>query len=262
MTAEARELLHLAELGMQFSDTTRQKTIDVKRVFDHMVEHDITAIMGTEAGGAKSADLRAALRAEAPRAGFHIFLARGSDAWIAVDKSKVVGTPKDWYDPVLDASAGVGKHTGRGVFGVEVDTCTGEHITFLTSHYLTKGDLFHPEVLIRENRRLNRLLADAIATHAKMKGAGGNLVFYGGDQNTVDRESDTFFGHPLTSCWDELEVWPNTGHGNIDVIASYDHDTRVKCVDAWVSNDRKFKLNTDHWLVEAVFSIRPKKAKR
>jgi hypothetical protein len=100
------------------------------------------------------------------------------------------------------------------------------------------------------------VLAQAIGALAEEKGAGNALVFYGGDQNIVDRTYDTFLGQAdLTSCWDELQRWENTGHGNIDVIASYDRDGRVRCLKATVLDDTEFPLFTDHWYVEAIYGI-------
>jgi hypothetical protein len=71
-----------------------------------------------------------------------------------------------------------------------------------------------------------------------------------------DRKTDTFFVAPMTSAWDELDKYENTGHGPIDVIASYDHDGRVKAKYIRALDDKEFSLHTDHFLIEAGFDVR------
>ena len=63
-------------------------------------------------------------------------------------------------------------------------------------------------------------------------------------------------GGPLTSAWDELGIYQNTGHGNIDVIASYDRDRRVRAEHIQAFPDSDFPLATDHFLVEAWYRVR------
>ena len=106
-----------------------------------------------------------------------------------------------------------------------------------------------PDVFDLAGRFLGELAED--------KGACRKLFFYGGDQNIPDRELDTFFGAPLTSCWDELGKYPPTlgKRSTIDVIASYDRDGRVSFVNAHSYADRELLLATDHNLVEAEIKI-------
>src|SRR5690606_34500732 len=91
----------------------------------------------------------------------------------------------------------------------------------------------------------NEKLGEEIGKWAREEGKGPALVFYGGDQNMADRrndepQGDTFFGEPLTSTWDELRKWENTGHGTIDVIATYNKDGRVSALRTNALNDREF----------------------
>lgn len=128
-------------------------------------------------------------------------------------------------------------------------------ITVMASHYATRGtpigDAAH-----RVNLADNKKLAYAIGAKARVFSAGKKLVFYAGDQNIVDRLTDTFFGVPFTSVWDELHRWDNTGHGNIDVIASYDPDTRVRARYARALDDSELHQYSDHYPVEAGFAVR------
>lgn len=77
------------------------------------------------------------------------------------------------------------------------------------------------------------------------------------DDRNNEPQGDTFFGQPLTSAWDELNRHESTGHGNIDVIASYNKDGRVKALDIVALDDKEFFLHTDHFLVEATFQVDP-----
>jgi hypothetical protein len=79
--------------------------------------------------------------------------------------------------------------------------------------------------------------------------------FFTADTNLVDRTTDVFFGKPLTTCWDELGKWPDTGHGNIDVVGSVDNDHRVKCENAKVLTDKDLELFTDHFVVSTQYRV-------
>jgi hypothetical protein len=103
----------------------------------------------------------------------------------------------------------------------------------------------------------DKIYAEVMGKWGAEHGKGTALAFIGGDFNRVDRRNDLFFGQPFTTCWDDLKTWPNTGHGNIDAIARYDSDSRVRCVGARVLDDKKVFLNTDHWLIEAEYEIQP-----
>jgi hypothetical protein len=96
-----------------------------------------------------------------------------------------------------------------------------------------------------------------IGNWARAKGKGNAIVFLGSDTNTNDRRNDVFNGRPLTSIADELKKWPATlGKTTyIDVIASYDHDGRVKAKSYQVLDDKEFPLNSDHYLLDAVYEV-------
>ena len=126
------------------------------------------------------------------------------------------------------------------------------------AHYLTKAR--HPGAVHAgiDHWAWNKKLGTAVGKWAEVAGAGISTAWYGGDQNMNDSrngqpQGDTFFGAPMTSCWDELSKWPNTGHGTIDVIATYDNDGMVSCIDARALDDGRFFLEQDHYLVEAIY---------
>lgn len=242
--------IRFAHASMQFSDTPDQVQADAEKLFDRFLEKDVEIVTGTEANDAK---VWRPLKAEADKAGYRFFKQR--DCWIAVQRDLIKGGWKSGYVPVIESYEGVGKHTDKGIVWVSFNTEAYGRITVGAAHYLTKGSPVAKDPERRQNLELNARFGPALTKWAKEHGKGTGLVFYGGDQNIVDRDGDTFFGAPLTSAWDELKKWQNTGRGNIDVIASYDRDKRVKA--KWINakNDRKFHLHTDHFLVEAVYVV-------
>lgn len=246
--------------SQQFSDSPAQHKADAEAVFAHAETRGYACLTGTEAG-AGSGNLNAELRRAAKRHGYR-FHARHS-LWVAVrkDLGPVVGTG---YVHVLDShdasgDPNPGDYTPRGIPWVKVDA--SKHgigvITFGASHFLTKGR--HPSQTKPgplNHHTLNDKYAAAVGAWARRHGKGSALVLWGADVNRVDRTDDVLDGAPLTTCWDELGKWPNTGHGNIDVIASYDGDGRVKCKGARAWDDKALALHTDHYLIEATYAVR------
>lgn len=252
--------VRVAHLSMQFSDPSPQQRADAAKLF----ARGYRIITGTEAGGVS--DLAQILREEGARAGYAVHVAPGSDAWVAVRKNVMV---RDWtagVENVIASGKSLGSTAGgwnpKGVtWATYTDVAPGT-VTVLASHYLTKGK--RPGKVGGVDRyELNKQLATRIGDLAREKGKGTAIVIYGGDQNIVDREADTFFDAPLTSMWDELGRWENTGHGNIDVLATYDRDGRVQAESITALDDREVRFNTDHFLVEGVLEITaPKPARK
>jgi len=106
----------------------------------------------------------------------------------------------------------------------------------------------------------NADIANEIGDEATGFGTGPNLVFYGGAQEKDDRYFDTFYGHPLTSAWDQVNRWPSTAteRGAVDLVASYDNDTRVtQITHCRALTDGQFFLYSDHRLVEVGYYVWP-----
>ena len=118
------------------------------------------------------------------------------------------------------------------------------------SHYMTHGRKPSDEYY-NANTKLTR----AIGEWGKEHGKGRKLAFYAADANIVDRTDDVFRGAPFTTLADELKDHQNTGHGAIDVIASYNADKRVKGTYWRVLDDKEFPLTTDHFLCEGGFEV-------
>jgi hypothetical protein len=241
--------LTLGLAPMQFSDTPREMTADAKKIFG-LGKH---IHFGTEAG--RGNDLFEILPTVARGEGYRWFNRVGD--WLAVHRDIVKGGWDADFIPVLKHTEGVGHHGTRGVTWASFDAGLGlnREIHIAAAHYLTKGRKPGDP-----NFNLNRELAEAIGDWARAHGAGTNIVLYGGDQNIVDRFDDTFFGQPLTSLQDELKKWEGTGHGAIDVLATYDRDGAVSAKSVNTRTDKEFHLHTDHFYTEGVVRVRKAKA--
>jgi hypothetical protein len=258
MTTRRLKLVHAS---MEFGDPTRQQRSDVARI----IGRDADIYTGTEAGPG-SGELPSILRTLFTAAGYHFYVPKQpTDAWVAVVDDLITGGWATHYQPVLQGAKKSGStlHYGpKGITWVEFDTADLGHISVGASHYLVGGRRpgrvsQHGEVNHYEE---NKKLAGAIGEWAVQQGRGSGLVFYGGDQNIADRTEDTFFGAPLTSAWDELGVYENTGHGSIDVLASYDGDGRVSARSIRALDDSELLLNMDHFVVEATYLVEPLRA--
>ena len=246
--------LDVMHCSMQFSDNTRQKKSDAKKIFARAIKRHVAWVSGTEAGLKDSADLRKALQEQATRSGYRFFAK--SDVWVAV--SKLLITKGSWdqgFIKTLESGTGSQHFSDRGLLWVEFTSEAYGQVSVGVAHYMTHGQQPRDEYY-NANTKLTR----AIAEWGKEHGKGRKLAFYAGDQNINDRENDTFRGAPFTSLADELKDPQNTGHGSIDVIASYDQDGRVKGKYWRVLDDSEFKLNTDHFACEGGYEVRPVKA--
>lgn len=240
-------VLDLAHYSMQFSDTTKQKRHDALEIFSHNYD----AITGTESG---EANTRRELRVAAHNAGYTYHVNRSN--WVSIKKSLI--KPKSYrkgHEVFVDNDKVIGPGHDLHVTWAGCYIPRIGRVSFLSSHYATRGrPVKDPE--FSKNLGANKILARGIGDMAAKLGAGNALVFYGGDQNIIDKDHDTFFGENLTTAWDELKKYQNTGHGNIDVIASYDRDKRVKAKYIRALSDKKQFMYTDHFPVEAGFEIR------
>lgn len=240
--------LRLGHWSAEFRDSPEQHKQDCEKVFSLAKTRGLAWITGTEAGRGGGNTLRADLRAAAEKYGYTIAFREGNDTWVAVRKSLIAGGYTVHYEEVVTSKEGVGPHSSRGVLWVEFDAVDNlGHITVISAHYLTKG---RPGQKTPDpNLAINKRYAATIDRIAREQGAGRGLVFYGGDQNIVDRTDDTFFGGIMVSFWDELGVHENTGHGNIDVIAASREDGRVTATSIRALSDREFFLHGDHFFV-------------
>ncbi len=268
--------IRVAHASLQFGDSDKAHTADITKIFDRAVARRYAWITGTEAGpgsGNQGEELIRIGREHGYRVWVPEHQAKGvaarTDCWIAVREDLIKGNWKRGYRHALDGSAQMDReglptpeHGGKdrwapkGVTFVSFDSLPQiGPVSIGAAHYLT--DARRPSSPFWE---FNERIAKEIGEWAREAGKGKALVFYGGDQNMADNrnnepQGDTFFGEPMTSTWDELRHWENTGHGNIDVIATYNRDGRVKALDTVALDDREFPLNTDHFFVEATLRV-------
>jgi hypothetical protein len=241
--------LDVMHCSMQFSDNAKQKQADAQRIFARADARGVSWITGTEAGMGASGDLREALIKEAKAHGYRFVVK--NDVWIAVDKAMVSkGSWEDGFITTLPANTGSQRFTSRGIMWVSFDNDQLGSVSVGASHYMTHGRKPSDEYY-----NANTRLTQAIGNWGKVHGAGRRICFYGADSNIPDRTDDVFRGAPFTTLADELKDWQNSGHGSIDIIASYDYDKRVKGKYFRVLDDKEFPLNTDHFACEGGFTV-------
>jgi hypothetical protein len=240
-------VLHSMFAPLQHSDARDKQVSDVRKIFTRASDRRVHWVSGTEASTNWSRDM---LRDIAGDFGYRIAAEGRNDAWIAVRKRFITdGWDVNFQQAFLEPRP-------RGVLAASWNNEVVGRITVLSCHYLRYGrpDAKSPdyEVYLRENRRLSRIIGDM----AEKYGAGRNMLFYQGDQNIPDNVSDTFMGQPLTSIQDELKKYESTGHGPIDVSASYDRDGRVSADYVRVLDDTELRLFADHYVLEAGFKVK------
>lgn len=269
--------VRVAHVSLQFSDTDAQHTSDITKIFERAKRRRQAWITGTESGPGAGNTGRELIDIGRGH-GYLLWvperqakgIAQHTDCWIAVRSDLVDGKLEKGYRHVIPGSSQLedemdteGKRWGpKGLVHVSFNSTNADlgRVSIGAAHYLTGGRHSKKNPFWDWNKKLGR----EIGAWAAEEGKGPALVFYGGDQNMADnrndmKQGDTFFGEPLTTTWDELKKWENTGHGNIDVIASYNRDGRVKALKTNALNDREFHLHTDHFYVEAEFNVEPRK---
>lgn len=241
------------QCSMEFSDNTDQKKSDAHKIFDRAAKRKVAWVGGTEAGMGASGDLRNALMKEAREHDYNFTV--HADVWIAVQKALInKGTWENGFIKTLDASTGSQNFTDRGLLWVQFESPNLGVVSVAESHYMTNGR--NPG---DEYYEANTKLTRAAGEWGKVHGAKSQICFIQADSNIVDRTDDVFRGQPFTTLADELHDWQNTGHGSIDIIASYDKDKRVKGKYWRVLDDHEFRLNTDHFACEGGFEVTNRK---
>lgn len=250
--------LKIGHASLEVFDTDRQALSDMGK----LIEQDFDLLGGTEAG---SPQRQLKFEKQLMDAGYRAFMLGRTDSWLAVKRDLVDAGWTTRYDEVFGSGKELGHphhHTGRGVLECSFTNKDLGRITFIGGvHYLTKG---RTPTQAREDdprchvdhQALNKQYGLAVSDRALRGAMGSGIVFVTGDMNLIDRTDDVFFRKPLTTCWDEKKKWPNTGHGNIDVVASADRDGRVECKSAEVLDDSELFLATDHFLVVTKYRVR------
>lgn len=253
--------LRVIHASGQFSDTDQQHAADALKIFNRAQARNVAWVTTTEGGpGAGGSNWTRHFQSEAIAHNFKPFASAGTDAMIAVNKNMINGGWKTHLGPIV-VPGKAKDHAAKRVVAVQFRNNELGTINVSAGHYLTKGRPSAKDPEYRQHIDENKKFAKAIGDYLREVSQGTNLGFYGGDQNIVDKIDDTFLGQaPLITMWDELKHYENTGHGNIDVIARFKGDRRVKAKSIHAFPDKEFFLNQDHFMVEGVYNIRSLKA--
>jgi len=240
----------LQHSSLQFSDNKDQWKADCKQVIAHAEATGNVVITGTEAGDDTYANL---LRDAFDEAGWWRFV-HTSGEWVGFDKKFGSHVDHGWDGPIIAGKPNPGGHQPRGIAWVTVnpDDPSLPQISVGVCHYITQNTMdHHPD-------QNNEELKDECRRWAKEKGSGDALAFVHGDVNMDDAKKNVFGGEGLTTCWDELQKWPDTHEGGadstIDVIARLTDDP-TKFTSAKALSDADLKLNSDHKLIQAVVKV-------
>lgn len=241
--------VRLGHASLQFSDTRAQKQADLDTLFERALKKDYWWLTGTEAGEMPYTRL---LHLACQSHGFRLHRWRGN--WIAVQRERIKrGTWDSSHVFVAKAGDVAGPGHDLGFPWASFENPEIGTVSVAAVHFATKGRRKGDP-----NHRHNVEYATKLGTWGRLHGRGRALAFVHGDVNTDDGEQDVFHGQPFTTAWDAVGKWPNThGAGTIDVIASYDKDSRVVPVKARTLRDRQLHLHSDHQLIEAEYQIRP-----
>jgi GH25 family lysozyme M1 (1,4-beta-N-acetylmuramidase) len=267
--------VHVVHAPLQFSDSPGEHTRDIGMIFDRCARRGVRIIGGTEAGPGANNTSEELVRIGAGF-GYRMWVpsaqrkgpGSSTDCWVGVREDWIVGDFwETGFERLIPGSGELYKAAGvnprgkprwgpKGLVWASWDSPLGRW-THGEGHMLTK-DRGPGKSTIGgvDHHRWNTEFTRGIAVWGKDKGRGSALVTYGGDQNLNDREVDTFRGGPFTSLADELEKWVNTGHGPIDVLASFNNDGRVEAAYWRALNDRRFPLHVDHFLCEGGLDVK------
>ena len=193
------------------------------------------------------------LRRAARKHGYRVFF-EGGEVAIAVKRGiEIIDSGATLVNPAQAGKPPTIGHSRRYALWVKI-RYEGEVIFVVTAHWVTgfATDADRREKHEKMSREIVRLVRE--------NGKGANLAFFSGDINAPDRKAPTpgyaiLTAGGLTTCWDELGVWPST-HGRngstIDIIGSYDRDGRVSAESARVFRDGF----SDHERIRAVYRIK------
>lgn len=250
--------LTIVHASLQVFDTDWQAVTDLHKILDRTRPH---LIGGTEGGDlARKALLHEILESK----GYIAYTPEGGDSWLGVKQGLAFGEVSLASKKVIPSAPALGdphhfssKHVTRASF----NTRTLGPITFIGGlHDLTmarrpgQAQQDKPGDPVNHVEMSKKYMAEA-AEQAKAGARGDGISFLTGDFNRIDRTSNLMYDEDFLSCWDELQHWPDTGHGNIDAVIRLKSDRRVDLKDAYVLTDRDLALETDHFLTVTKYRV-------
>lgn len=230
--------LKFRHLSMQWSDSDAHTKHDIDLIFSS-TPHFITL---TEAGKAQNPFARRYIEQKYAK-DYHLFF-DNFDAAVAVKKT--MGGLKDkGYVKVIPGVAG--DHPNAGIAWLQVQNSKLGKITLASTHYITRDR-------VASRKAQNNKIAAELQKLADKTATGPGLFFFGGDFNRDDQTQDLVPNTRLTTCWDELQKWPNTLKTvTFDALGSFDDDARVRVKSA---RTLVSKFYTDHIPVEALYNVK------
>lgn len=239
-------LLHLQHASMQHTDTDRQLRADL----DTILGRNADAVGFTEVNH----DHRTLAQACAEHGYILVQPDRTETALAVHGDHELVTAGAQLVLPRNPAPARKGGHAARHICWGTANMY-GELVSVHVGHWNT--GMNRRKLRHTQHDKLTRAMAKAVAEQAK----GHRLGFWTGDTNVPDRhKARTSWDRitrrrDLTTCWDELGKYPRThGRRTIDVIGSYDPDTRVaaRSARAWPRG------HSDHRAISAWYDVAPR----
>jgi hypothetical protein len=247
-----QSLLRVQHSSLQFSDGSRQQGHDIEKLFRTGEDYHIKT--GTEAGPEDGNDNREHLIEAAQDYKHRIHFTEGN--WVAVDR-EIIQPGSVKVGGVLIASQNEMRTKGRArvmaTFAFTHKDDRFGRIAQAAAHYATRGARKGDP-----NYHINVRYSNRIESWMRRAGSKKAMAFVNGDFNMPDAVLDWAHGNDFTSMGDELKRHPNTGHGAIDGMCSFDQDRRVQANSLRVLSDAEMRLFMDHFVVRGSWAIRHK----
>jgi hypothetical protein len=254
--------LVVGHISGEVYDALPLRRSDYEKVFSQGVD----ILTGTEVA---QPEIKKVVREVGDKHGFSVFTTKNNaEGFIAFRRELFPGKMHGGHIPVLESAKAAGDphpYTAKGITFAWKESPVLGRVHAATFHMLTNGrwpgqaQQDHPGDPVN-HFKANQKYGEALAKWASEAGTGPDISFVNGDTNLLDNRTNVFHDKRLVTVWDELDKHPNTGHGNIDVIASLKSDGRVKAVSARVFDDRELHLNSDHFFIKAVYNVEPVKS--
>lgn len=247
--------LHLHHASAAWPDSDAQSLADYRAALKRGA-HVTTFTETSKANGNL-----ALLRKAAKETGHQVFWFGGGQALAVPNGVKVLDSGGELVNKPDAGDPPAGGHSARYASWVRIEL-GGEDIFVVTAHWVT-GYGNDPSRVVKHHK-----MSEAIVRLVEENAGGARLAFWTGDINASDVKQDgarpawrILEEGDLTSCWDELGVWPST-HGSfgkkggtIDIIGSYDADVRVSA-DRFMRYKERF---SDHIPISVWYDIAPRR---
>lgn len=249
----------VAQVGLKFDQSDRKKRHDMNALFSRGYDW----ITGTEAGpgAGNSQDL---LKEYAKKYGYELNVSNRYGTWVAVKKTLIYnGLYKSQRFGLLGSKKmkpkPPGKFGDKGIVYIKwnLGSVFGT-VSVGAAHFVTQSAVGTRAKKLSLDKAYTKRIEKWRLAWAKKK----TVSFIGLDANWNDKKYDVFQGaSKFITCWDELRTYPKQGTADtrldqvISAICRARSSTRARCVSAKVLDDKALFLNTDHYVIEAVYEL-------